>query len=71
VRGSWICCTGTAIFEIEGEATQKLRARDAFYEPAERVIAKFGNASDSKPMTCVAFYLKDGKQELITMLDER
>ena len=62
---------GTAVYEIEGEGTQTLPAGSAFYEPAETVIAKFGNASDSEPMTFVAFYLKDGDQELITMISER
>jgi quercetin dioxygenase-like cupin family protein len=61
---------GTAIYEIEGETAQILPSGSAFYEPAETVISKFGNASDSEPMTFVAFYLMDGDQELITMLDE-
>jgi quercetin dioxygenase-like cupin family protein len=60
---------GTAVYEIEGEGVQTLPAGSAFYEPAEKVIANFGNASDSEPMTFVAFYLKDGEQELIRMLD--
>jgi quercetin dioxygenase-like cupin family protein len=62
--------SGTAIYQIEGEAAQRLPAGSAFYEPAEVVIANFGNASDSEPMMFIAFYLKDGEQELITMLDE-
>jgi quercetin dioxygenase-like cupin family protein len=61
---------GTAVYEIEGEAVETLPAGSAFYEPAERVIANFGNASDTEPMTFIAFYLKDGDQELITMLAE-
>jgi quercetin dioxygenase-like cupin family protein len=35
---------GTAIYEIEGEEVQTLPAGSAFYEPAEKVIANFGNA---------------------------
>jgi quercetin dioxygenase-like cupin family protein len=62
---------GTAVYEIEGEAVQTLPAGSAFYEPAEVVIANFGNASETEPMRFVAFYLKDGEQELITMLDEK
>jgi quercetin dioxygenase-like cupin family protein len=60
---------GTAIYQIEGEAAQRLAAGSAFYEPAEKIIANFGNASETEPMTFVAFYLKDGEQELITMLE--
>lgn len=59
---------GTAIYQIEGSPTQTLPAGSAFYEPAGAVIANFGNASDSAPMTFVAFYLLDGDQELIQML---
>jgi quercetin dioxygenase-like cupin family protein len=60
---------GMATYQIEGETAQTLPAGSAFYEPAETIIAKFGNASDSAPMTFVAFYLLDGEQELIQMLD--
>ncbi len=60
---------GTAVYQIEGEAAQTLPAGSAFYEPADAVIANFGNASESEPMTFVAFYLLDGEQELIRMLD--
>jgi quercetin dioxygenase-like cupin family protein len=59
---------GAATLQIEGHALQQLPAGSAFYEPAETVIANFGNASDSEPMTFIAFYLLDGEQELIQML---
>jgi quercetin dioxygenase-like cupin family protein len=62
---------GTATFQIEGEAAQTLPAGSAFYEPAKMVVSNFGNASDSEPMVFIAFYLKDGDQDLITMLEER
>jgi quercetin dioxygenase-like cupin family protein len=61
---------GTARYQIEGQAVQILPAGSAFHEPAETVIASFGNASDTEPMMFVAFYLKDGDQELITMLSD-
>jgi quercetin dioxygenase-like cupin family protein len=60
---------GTATYQIEGQAEQILPAGSAFHEPAGAVIANFGNASDSEPMTFVAFYLLNGDQELIQMLD--
>lgn len=60
---------GEATYQIEGEAMQMLPTGAAFYEPADAVIANFGNASDSDPMTFVAFYLLDGDQELIQMLN--
>jgi len=61
---------GTAFCQIEGEPAELLPVGSAFYEPAERVIADFGNASDTTPMTFIAFYLLNGDQELITMLDQ-
>jgi quercetin dioxygenase-like cupin family protein len=60
---------GTATYQIEGEAEQILPAGSAFHEPAGAIIANFGNASDSEPMTFVAFYLLNGDQELIQMLE--
>jgi hypothetical protein len=57
--------------QIEGETEQLLPAGSAFHEPARRVIADFRNASDSEPMTFITFYLLDGQQELITMLEAR
>ena len=62
---------GTAIYQIEGEAAQVLPAGSAFYEPAETVIANFGNASEVESMQFVAFYLLDGQQDLITMLESK
>lgn len=60
---------GTAVYQIEGEQAQRLPAGSAFYEPAEKIIANFGNASNTEPMSFVAFYLKNGDQELIRMLE--
>jgi quercetin dioxygenase-like cupin family protein len=60
---------GTARFVIEGQPAQQLPAGSAFHEPAETVIADFSNASDSEPMTFVAFYLLNGDQELIKLLN--
>jgi quercetin dioxygenase-like cupin family protein len=62
---------GTATYQIEGGPAQTLPAGSAFYEPANTVIADFGNASDTSTMTFVAFYLLDGEQELITMLEKQ
>jgi quercetin dioxygenase-like cupin family protein len=63
--------SGTAFCQIEGEPAELLPVGSAFYEPAERVIADFGNASDVTPLTFIAFYLLDGEQDLITMLDNK
>jgi len=60
---------GTAQFQIDGQPSQQLPAGSAFHEPAETVIADFSNASASEAMTFVAFYLLNGDQELIQMLE--
>ncbi len=62
--------SGTALFQINGQPAQTLQAGSAFHEPAEAVIAQFSNASKDLPLTFIAFYLKDGEQELIKMLDK-
>ncbi|HEY2038452.1 MAG TPA: cupin domain-containing protein [Edaphobacter sp.] len=61
--------SGTAVYQVEGEEKQILPSGSAFCEPTDAVIANFGNASSTEPMTFVAFYLKDGEQDLIRMLD--
>jgi quercetin dioxygenase-like cupin family protein len=63
--------SGTATYQIEGEQAQTLPAGSAFYEPADKPIALFGNASQAEPMTFIAFYLLDGEQNLIQMLDSQ
>jgi quercetin dioxygenase-like cupin family protein len=62
---------GTAVYQIEGEPEQVLPAGSAFHEPAGAIIAEFANASNSEPMTFVAFYLLNGEQDLIQMLDSK
>ena len=60
---------GSAILEIEGQPAQILPTGSAFHEPAGTVIADFRNASDTEPMTFIAFYLLNDDQDLITLLD--
>jgi quercetin dioxygenase-like cupin family protein len=61
--------SGTGFYQIEGKPAELLPVGSAFHEPAGSVIADFGNASDTTPLTFIAFYLLDGEQDLITMLD--
>jgi hypothetical protein len=60
---------GAADYQFEGQPAQLLPTGSTFHEPAGKVIASFRNASKTAPMTFVAFYLLDGEQELITMLN--
>jgi quercetin dioxygenase-like cupin family protein len=61
--------SGVAIYQKEGEQEQLLPAGTAFYEPADVVVAQFGNASSKDELRFLAFYLLEGKQDLITMLE--
>jgi quercetin dioxygenase-like cupin family protein len=47
--------SGTAFYQIEGETAELLPVGSAFHEPAGRAIADFGNASDTMPLTFIAF----------------
>jgi quercetin dioxygenase-like cupin family protein len=61
---------GTVAFQIEGAEEKTLRAGDAFFEPPNVKILRFNNASNSKGMKFIAFYLLDaGEDELIRMLE--
>jgi quercetin dioxygenase-like cupin family protein len=62
---------GSAILQIDGQEPQALPTGSAFHEPADTVIARFDNASAEAPMKFIAYYLLNGKQELIEMLPER
>ena len=61
--------SGNAQMQIEGQPVQSLPEGSAFYEPAQTVIADFGNASATEPMTFIAIYLLNGQQDLIQMLN--
>jgi len=63
--------SGTALFQVEGDSPQLLRAGDAFFEPTDTPIVHFDNASNSEPMKFIAYYLLNEGTELIQMLPER
>jgi quercetin dioxygenase-like cupin family protein len=60
---------GSAVMQVEGQPPIDLPTGAAFHEPANTTIARFDNASDTEPMTFIAFYLLDGSQDLIYMLE--
>jgi quercetin dioxygenase-like cupin family protein len=61
--------SGTIRFQVASEAPQLLSAGSAFFEPADRKIAHFDNASAEAPARFVAFYLLGADdRQLIEML---
>jgi len=61
---------GQIHFQVEGEPPRRLRAGEAFYEPAGATILHFDNASPTQPATFVALYLAgQDEHEVIRMLD--
>ena len=61
---------GEAVLEVEGERPQRLPVGSAFYEPADKVIVRFDNASHCERMRFICYYLLEGDQELIEMLPQ-
>ena len=57
---------GSFIFQIEGEAEQRLETGDGFFEPACITISRFDNASISESAEIVCFYLM-GEHETPTI----
>ncbi len=60
---------GSALLQVEGEEEQRLEAGSAFHEPAGKKMLRFNNASTDQPLHFITFYLQDGDQPLIEMLD--
>jgi quercetin dioxygenase-like cupin family protein len=61
---------GTVLFQVEGEDPITLHAGDAFFEPPNKTMLHFDNASSTEPMTFIAFYLLgENETELIHMLE--
>lgn len=61
--------SGNVLFQVEGEAKKILNPGEAFYEPKNKTILHFDNASTEGPLIFIAFYLKEADEELIKMLD--
>lgn len=61
---------GSAVLQIEGHDAQTLPTGAAFYEPAEIVVTRFDNASQTQPMKFIAYYLVAANEPLIELLPE-
>jgi quercetin dioxygenase-like cupin family protein len=61
---------GTALVQEEGKLVYEVHAGESVYEPADTIIARFDNASSTRPMKFIAHYLLKGQEALIEMLDQ-
>jgi len=61
--------SGKVLFQIEGEEKTILTEGDAFYEPKNKNILHFDNASSDKPLVFVAFYLKETNEDNIKIIE--
>ena len=61
---------GSALMQVEGFGPLSLPTGAAFYEPANTVIARFDNASQTEPMRFIAYYLLAADEPLIELLPE-
>lgn len=62
--------SGSVFFQIEGKEPIILKEGDSFYEPQNVTILHFDNAAKDKPLTFIASYLKDDKEENVHIIDE-
>ena len=60
--------SGSVLFQVEGKEPIILNEGDSFYEPKNENILHFDNASNDKPMTFIAFYLKEKNEENVKIL---
>jgi quercetin dioxygenase-like cupin family protein len=60
--------SGLIAFQPDGQPVRELRPGDVFFEPAGETIRRFDNLSDSEPAAFIAFYLLNGDQPLIQLI---
>jgi quercetin dioxygenase-like cupin family protein len=63
---------GEFIVKLENEPEKHYSAGQSIYEPANKIIERYDNASDSKPAVVIASYLVgQGQTELIEFLPKK
>lgn len=60
--------SGNVLFQVEGEEKIILSAGHAFFEPKNKNILHFDNASMEEPLTFVAIYLKEADEDIIKLV---
>lgn len=62
--------SGTAIFQEEGGAMKTIHQGEGCYEPKNKTILHYDNASKIEPLVFIAVYLKEGDEEIIKVLEK-
>lgn len=60
--------SGRILFQIDGEQEKIIQKGEAFYEPKNKVIVHFDNASSSEPLIFIAFYLKESDEANVELV---
>ncbi len=59
------------LFQIDGQASQYMKAGDVFYEPKNQPIAHFYNASATNELILIAYYLLTDNEKKIELLPKK
>ena len=63
--------SGNLLFQIDGQASQYMKAGDVFYEPKNQLIAHFDNASATNELILIAYYLLTDNEKKIELLPKK
>lgn len=63
--------SGSILFQVKGDSAVILKAGDPFYEPADKIISHFDNASKEAPAKFILNYLMSTEKEFIILLDDK
>lgn len=63
--------SGNLLFQIDGQASQYMKAGDVFYEPKNQPIAHFDNASATNELILIAYYLLTDNEKKIELLTKK
>lgn len=61
--------SGSVLFQVKDEESKIIKQGEAFYEPKNKIILHFDNPSKEEPLTFVAFYLKEGDEDIIRLIN--
>jgi quercetin dioxygenase-like cupin family protein len=61
--------SGSVLYQEEGKEAVILNKREVFFEPKNKRIVHFDNASETEPLVFIAYYLLEGDESLIEFPD--